>query len=150
MEKLYGVFNSEDMLFFVVIDKIDYGGKCCGFTASCRACDKDETFFENRKVFKDSGEIELLERRYYTGNGPEDRRFATILFEYINPETRYVSEGKREVQFQQFFKNFSLIITQNIINHIVHFLFVKRWQIDLGHLAVHAYYRRFTGADMQV
>ena len=55
MEKLYGVFNREDVLLLVVVDKVDDSRKGCRFAASRRSRDEDKALFKERQFLENPG-----------------------------------------------------------------------------------------------
>ncbi|OPY00148.1 MAG: hypothetical protein A4E60_02450 [Syntrophorhabdus sp. PtaB.Bin047] len=150
VEKLDGVLDGEDVFLHGIVDEVHYRGKRRRFAAAGRPRDEDEALFQARYVLEYTGQVEFIEGGYLARNGPEDRRFAAVLLEDVDPEAGQVAEAEGEVELEVLLEDLPLEVAQYVIDHIVHIFLVEGRQIDLCHFAVYPDHRGFPGTDVQV
>ena len=110
------VFQGDDVTFPGMIDTVNNTCHCCGFTASCRSCNKYHSFGKIRNRHNIFRNIENSGIGKFKSNYPDNCSKRTSLAVGINTKTGKSGDGKRKVIISDFQKTVKVTVVGHLIN----------------------------------
>ena len=93
MQIFQRILQGDDMLFFLGVDRIHHTGLRRGFSASCRACDQNQTAGDRSQADDGVRDGEILRLRKVERDDPDHSGQRSPLFIGIDPETGHTGNG---------------------------------------------------------
>ncbi len=136
--------------FELAIDQVHHRGQGRRFSAARRPRHEDKPLFEPAQVDEHFRKTERFERGDRAGDGPEDGGVAAVLLEDVDPEPAVFSQGKGEVYLELLFVDFSLLVAQDIVDHVMDLFPAEDRCFKFAHLSVDPHVGRLPRAQVEV
>src|SRR4030095_8158408 len=128
MNQFYRVFDSDDVVFAILVGVIDNGSQCRGLTAAGRACDQNQAFVKAGALFHDRGQPKLLNGQYLGGKLAENGGDSVLLVEEISAVPCRAGDLVAKVDVTGLFKDLYLVLRGDFIEHFLQLVVLKGWE----------------------
>jgi hypothetical protein len=108
MEKLYWIFDSDDMGRAGLVHVVDHGGERRALTAARGSSDEHEAAFFGGDFLQHPGKTQLLDRAHLHRNHAEDQPDGSALLKDVDPEASEAWNAVGDVELLRFLEFLSL------------------------------------------